>query len=262
MKYQFNKKEHIHTLDGKPLMGTSTVVGVIGKPLTYWASGLAVAHLGWTNPKITPEIEQNATLEARFTQIKGMTTEEYKVTLHEAYHAHTKKLKSSASDGTDMHAELEKYVIACIETNNGSPIVVSEEVTQAVKDFATWSLEEVDKFLWSEMHCYSEELWLGGVSDAGAKLKNGKIGIIDFKSSKDSYQSQFIQCALYDIEISENGGFTEKGEKIMEKPESINFYAVVPFGAKKFKIDFRYNTEELKEAGRACVTLYKINNNI
>ena len=49
MKYQFNEKEHIHTLDDKPLMGTSTVVGIIAKPLTYWASGLAVGKLGCEN---------------------------------------------------------------------------------------------------------------------------------------------------------------------------------------------------------------------
>ena len=45
-RYAFNEQDHIPALDGKPLMGTSTVVGVLSKPLTWWAAGEAVKKLG------------------------------------------------------------------------------------------------------------------------------------------------------------------------------------------------------------------------
>ena len=38
--YRFHNEndKHLHTLNGKPLLGTSTVVGVLAKPLTWRVS--------------------------------------------------------------------------------------------------------------------------------------------------------------------------------------------------------------------------------
>ena len=38
-RYKFDAKEHLHSLDSKPLVGTSTVMGIVAKPLTWWAAG-------------------------------------------------------------------------------------------------------------------------------------------------------------------------------------------------------------------------------
>ena len=51
MKYRFEKEQHIHLLDERPLIGTTTALSVLNKPLTWWASGLAVEALGWYNTK-------------------------------------------------------------------------------------------------------------------------------------------------------------------------------------------------------------------
>ena len=59
-QYKFNKEKHLHTLDGIPLTGTSSVVGVLMKPLSWWASGKAVELLGWLNPKKHTEEERKA----------------------------------------------------------------------------------------------------------------------------------------------------------------------------------------------------------
>src|SRR5437899_1811597 len=50
-RYRFHDKdgEHLHTLDGKPLIGTSTAIRVLNKPLTWWAAGMALTPLGWLN---------------------------------------------------------------------------------------------------------------------------------------------------------------------------------------------------------------------
>jgi hypothetical protein len=86
------------------------------------------------------------------------------------------------------------------------------------------------------LHCYSKVYWLGGITDAGAELNDGSYVIIDFKSSKDAYPSQFCQIAGYDIELSENGGFNSEGEKIFTLDKPISKYIIIPFGSEKAKI--------------------------
>jgi hypothetical protein len=257
--YKFNSKEHIHELDGKPLMGTSTVVGVIAKPLTWWASGLACEKFGWISDKKHPPEAVKLALEEGYKRVMGLSLSDYEKLLKEAYKAHSVKLKDSAESGTDLHAVMEDYVKECINTNNGRPFVPATEHKQLEK-FANWACENIEEFLWSEVNCYSQELWVGGISDCGAKLKNGKTGIIDFKSSKESYESQFIQIAGYDIQLSENGGFDSEGNQTLKLDKPLDFYAIIPFGAKEFTIDFRYNVDELKEGFKSAVVLWKLTN--
>lgn len=259
LNYKFNFKQHIHELNGKPLCGTSSVIGVLNKPLTYWASGLACEKFGWLNSKLFSQKEIQEKADKRWREIMQMSPLEYLDLLDEAYKAHSVKLKDSASDGTDLHAELEKFIknhILCQKSGMKDTTIYAEKILP----FIAWTEDNVDKFLWSELHCFSEKLWLGGISDVGVQLKNGEVGILDFKSSKEAYNSQFIQCALYDTEITENGGYTADGKKIFELEKPITFYGIVPFGAKEFKIDFRYNVDELKKGGEACCVLYKLTN--
>lgn len=253
------KKKHLHTYCDKPLLGTSTVVGIIAKPLTWWAAGLAVEKFGWMNKGNakkgwTPKEVRLARAGEYQDIISKLPVELYQELLDDAYAAHSKKLDSSAKEGTDLHAELERYVKFKMgyETN--------PEFDPKIMPFIVWCDENVEKFLWSEAHCYSSKLWVGGISDCGVELKNGAVGIIDFKSSKESYESQFIQCAGYDIQLSENGGLNSHGYKMFEIEKPITFYAIVPFGAEEFTVDFRYNVDELKEAFESAVVLYKIHN--
>lgn len=265
-KYRFldEKKAHLHQInvggEWKPLLGTSTITGVINKPLTWWASGMAVSLLGWKNPKNTP-------LEARIShagevleQIKGLDTESYETLLQRAYRAHNEKKESSAEEGTDMHALLEAYVKECIETNEGKPIVLNGQEHERVTTFMNWACEKVDHFEFSEANVYSEKMWTGGVTDLVLVMKDGKRLIGDFKSSKEAYLSQFIQIAGYDLQQEENGFFTSEGENI-SPPLKVDGYVVFPFGAEVFEPAFRYNTEELKEGFRSALVLYKLMNN-
>ena|SRR3990167_7008473 len=270
--YAFNEELHLHSFQGKPLCGTSTVLNVLAKPLTWWASGLAVAKLGWTNSKI--KIDGNYTnidletrlkaLQPQYEAIKAMSSEQFLGLLDEAYKAHSTNLKSTAQAGTDLHAELERYVknwMLCHDPKNKGGDMLDETIyDDRIIPFITWADENIEKFLWSELYCFSETLWLGGISDVGVLLKNGKVGILDFKSSKESYDNQFIQNAGYDLQITENGGYTKEGNKIFQLDTPISFYGIVPFGAKEFTVDFRYNVEELREGFKSALVLYKLLN--
>src|ERR1035437_3190191 len=253
-KYIDEKGEHLHKLDGKPLFGTSTILSVLNKPLAYWASGLACEKFGWINKK--DEDGKLRTKEERLQPVveflqrtDKFSAEEWLALTDEAYSAHATSLKKSATGGTDLHAELEKFVknwLICHDPKNkGGDMIDSTKYDNRILPFITWAQENVKRFLWSEMNCYSEKYWLGGISDCGFEDKEGKYGSIDFKSAKVAYDSHFIQIAGYDLEISENGGFDKNGVKTFTLDKPIEYYIVFPFGMKNMTPQFRHNVKEL-----------------
>lgn len=265
-RYKFDEKNHVHLLDGKPLIGTSSASSVLAKPLTWWASGLAVEKFGWINSKKKlggkyTTIDDKTRLEAilpHLEAIKQETPEQFLKRCDEAYKAHSTKLNESASEGTDLHAELERYVKNHMLTRGKAKDTT--EYDSKIKPFIDWAEKEVDYFIWSEAHCYSEKLWIGGISDCGAKLKNGKTIIIDFKSSKEAYLSQFWQCVGYAIQVEENGWYDSIGNQLGKLETPIDYVCVVPFGADTVEPQFYYNMEEGKGAFEAEIKLYKLLN--
>lgn len=268
-KYHFldENGEHAHEIkiDGewKQLIGTSTATGIISKPLAYWASGMAVGHLGWIHPRPriagkyipVPDEKRVAHITPYFENLKKSTPEKYLKALDEAYKAHAKKLTSSAKTGTDMHADLEAYVNKCLEENKGTPTPYTGESGPVAK-FADWACENVDRFIFTEHHCYSEKLWLGGIIDCGAVMKDGKTAIVDFKSSKDAYFNQFIQVALYDLQVRENGLFDKDGNQTIADFKADEYY-VIPFGAKDFYVARRKNIDDFQRNALSALDLYK-----
>jgi len=271
-KYKFidEKGVHLHLLwsernqDWQALTGTTTIIDVLGKPLTWWASGLAVAKLGWTNSKIKVDGKyQEVPLEKRiealkpvYNQIMQDDEETFLKRLDEAYKAHSVRLDESADAGTDMHAELEKYVKECIK-KGGEPLEIVVTGNEKVSDFSVWSYKNVKKFIGSEVSVFNEILFIGGIIDCVAELKDGSYAIIDFKSSKDAYFSHFVQCALYDLQLSKNGAFDEKGKKLFELKKPVSKYIVFPFGGKKLEPVETIKTDSFQKAATACVEIYR-----
>ncbi len=265
-KYIDEKGEHMHTLDGNPLIGTSSVADVLAKPLTWWASGLAVKEFGVTdgkvltlikNKKATPEEVKNmfASLGVVHEKIKQMTVEEYFKLCDGAYRAHTKTLKEKAKEGTDLHAELERFIKDEMAGEKRLP----EAYHQRIHCYVEWSRKNVKRYLWSEVNCYSEKHWVGGISDAGVLLNDGKIAVIDFKSSKEAYLSQFWQACGYALQIEENGGYDKDGNEIFrfDAGQKVDCLVIVPFGMDNPYPQFNYDVEGGKQAFLAELFLYK-----
>jgi hypothetical protein len=256
-KYTDEGKAHLHTLDDKPLIGTSSAASVLAKPLTWWASGLACEKFGWMNKGNakkgwTPKEQRLEKASKRFKEIREYDDEQYLDLLDEAYKAHSEKLDSSAVEGTDLHGIIEDYIKECIKEGH---IVSTGD--KRIQPFIDWALIKVRRFLWSEMHCYSERLWVGGITDFGFEDIEGKYSVGDIKSSKEAYLSQFWQCAGYDIQISENGGYNKDGEKVFELDKPIDYYTIFPFGMDKPEAQYNYDVEGGKAAFEAEIFLYK-----
>ena len=252
-KYIDEKKAHLHTFDGKALIGCSTAVGIISKPLSYWASGMAVGTLGWTATKTDPEMRLEGAKTALET-IKMLDGEGWLKMLDVAYKAHATRLKETASDGTDLHALLEVYVQSCIDRNGGIPLAHSTGETAQVSAFVDWALENVQKFLYSEAHCYSEKHWTGGIFDALAILKDGRTALFDFKSSKEAYYSQYVQAGGYATMVHENGILDSEGNKLGEA--KIDVLYIVPFGGDCIPAP-HYDVEGMEDSFISAVKLYK-----
>lgn len=250
-------RKHLHTLKGQPLYGTSTVCGILAKPLTWWAAGCAVEKFGWLSDKKHPTEAVKQAAREGWERVKSLSLPEYEKLLTEAYKAHNEVKKEAAEGGVDMHAELEKYVKECI-AKGGSPIVSDSAQMWQVDQFSAWAIKNVDKFLWSEGHTYSEQYWIGGIIDAGALMKNGNVAILDFKSSKDAYYSQGIQCAGYALQVEERGIVTSEGEQLLD-PMHVNELIVVPFGAENIVPTSIQNVEGFKQAFIGALNNYVLN---
>ena len=124
--------------------------------------------------------------------------------------------------------------------------------------FIEWAKESIKEFIASEAHCFDEELWVGGIVDCVVKLSNDKLAIIDFKSSKEAYVTQFIQCAGYAIQIEKNGLFSEDGEHSKRLDGKIESLIVVPFGAKEITPDIKNNVQDYMTGFRHAVGLYRL----
>lgn len=271
-KYRFNdeNKSHQHLLwserkqQWEQLTGTTTILDVLGKVLTWWASGLAVSKLGWTNSKIKVNGKYEAVpLEQRLTHLNSireaqskLDDTEYLSLLDEAYKAHSVRLDETADAGTDLHTELERFVK---EAMNPTELFETrfERFDARIHPFMKWSDENVKRFIWSEGYCYDEILFVGGITDCGAELKDGSFVIIDFKSAKEAYFNHFVQIAIYNLLIEKNGLFDKDGNQILKLEKGFDKYIVVPFGASKFTIVENNNINNLKKAGLACVELYR-----
>ncbi len=253
MEYRFDSKNHLHTLDGVALTGTSSVVQILSKPLSYWASGKAVEMLGWSNPKKFTKAERQETAKTFWEEIKSLDLVSYIERLDKAYHNHAKSLKESAKSGTDLHSELEMFVKSEMGLLLGTLLYSSK-----IKPFMDWAKENVKQFLWSEAHCYDEELLVGGISDAGCELNDGTYAVIDFKSSKEAYPSHFLQDAGYAIQINKNGLWSENGMKNKKLDKPIEALIVVPFGASVVKPEIRYDVKVYEDGFRQAVGLYRL----
>lgn len=249
--YSFDKAGHVHSLDGKPIIGTTTALGIIAKPLTWWASGLACTEFGWLNTKKSTPQERTETASKRLAEIKGMEVDAYIELLEKAYRAHNTKKDDAADKGVDLHAEIENYIKGQMA---GTGMLFDDE---RIQPFVDWTKANVKRFLFSEMCCFSRKLLVGGIADFGYvdMADNNVLG--DIKSSKEAYFNQAAQLGGYDIQLSENGGYTETGEKVWTMDKPFKYHAIFAAGAGIGKPFFNTKVESAKTAFAHALGLYK-----
>lgn len=176
--YQFNETRHIHTLDGKPLMGVTTILSVISKPaLIQWSANMACDYV-----------------KEHFVDFDNLDD-----VLKEARVAHRKKKESAGDWGTSVHKAIEEWIKEKKEPSN-----LDEKGLEVFNKFKKWSEDNKVEFIESEKHIWSEKYWIGGIVDLVIKV-NGKKYIGDIKTSSGIYNEAFFQMGAYNLCLDEMG---------------------------------------------------------
>lgn len=249
--YKFDNKDHTHTLRGKPLTGTSSIGDVLFKPLHWWSAELAAVEClekGIKIEGIREEYEQAIKGDKK----KGIDELQKKYPIFKkARFAHHKTKDKAAKEGTDTHDIYERWV----KSQMGKDTKITDEEQKQIKPFIEWADKNVKEFVWSEANCYSERLWVGGISDAGAILKDGTLAVIDFKRASKVYITHYIQVAGYAIEVEENGIFSENGKHNKKINNKVGKLIIVPGDAIPQITD---KVDEYKQGFESAVSLYRL----
>lgn len=231
-KYTFDEVNHIHKLGEKPLMGVTTVLSVISKPaLIQWSANMAV---GYIEDKIL-SVEAGTLLNPECLP----------QWLKEAKTAHKIKKETAGDWGTCVHLAIEEWI-----KEKKLPELDFEGLKGFLK-FMFWAEKEGVKFLESEKHVYSKELWIGGIVDLVIEIK-GKKYIADIKTSSGIYNEAFFQMGAYNLCLEEMG-----------EHKDVAGYIVINL-KKDGTMDLKMATDmELnKQAFKSALSLYKIINQL
>lgn len=169
---------HFYRVDGRDFLypGVTTVLGVIAKPaLIPWAANEAAK-------KIKAYLVQNATGRA-------LTATEIDELVEQGRKAHI-ELKDAAADvGTRAHAAINTLI-------DGGKLDLTDDIKPAVDAFMAFvgeshiKIEHGDRKIASLAHGY------GGSLDA-LGIENGKLVVVDFKTSSGIYPEMGLQVAAY-----------------------------------------------------------------
>lgn len=252
-KYEFHEKlgrsKHVHTLNGQPMFGTTTVLGIIAKPqLVQWAANLSAAaafKIG-TIPGLSELLDTFEKIDYEATQVIDKLFPMFK----KARLAHREKAEKAADWGKIVHKAIQDWIASGIIPQQvefgDSKYEVTADHLAAINHFISWANNKNAKFLFSEKGIYSKEWWVGGIVDIICEI-DGKIYVVDIKTSSDIYEENFLQTAAYAKMAVERG--------LIE-----HVHGMIILNLKKdgtFKEDTRYHVDENIKCFEAALTLYK-----
>jgi len=236
--YSFDEVNHIHKFGDKPLMGVTTVLSVISKPaLIQWSASIAADY-------IEKELRENC---MKVTEGGGeeilVDGESLNITCKEAKVAHRVKKETAGDFGTILHTAIENYI-----KTGEAPEDLSFEGLQGFVKFMFWANKEKVKFLESEKHVWSKELWVGGICD-GILTLDGKKYLFDVKTSSGIYPTMFAQMAAYHLCLKE-----------MKEHEDIAGYLIVNLNKQgKMDLAMSNNMDFNQTFFKNALALYKSN---
>ena len=234
LKYEFDRENHVHLLDGKPLTGCTTILGVLAKP----------ALIPWAANQVVKYIEEHCDKEHDYYKV-------HPEELEEARKAHSKRKTDAGTYGTDTHELISQIIKEAIEKNSGY-VTDATSSEKSVSNFITWAKDNKVKFLESERNIYSEPLWIGGIVDFVCEIE-GKVWIGDIKTSASGiWPENFWQCAGYHLMLKDMGLYPKiKGYLILNLKESGEVL-------EKRSIS---NADSIK-AFKACLDIYRVREKI
>ena len=192
---EFAQDGHTYTIGGQLLPGVTSILGIMDKPaLKQWAANRAGEEIASQWKAGTP-----------------YSAEQIEKAIAEAKKAWRKTSKEAKDAGSEAHDWIEKYLKTRMSGNVGEALrdykkgqeVVAdlpkgEQALKSVNAFLKWEFEVKPEWLLSEEVLGSVNNLFAGTIDAVARI-DGKLTIIDFKTSKAIYEEYWLNGGLLDI---------------------------------------------------------------
>ena len=198
----FSRDGHTYRLNNIPLIGTTTVINCKAKDFLMW----------WTVKEAYKYLQTNWDIERVYTP------EEKETLLLTAKKAWTVKQDKACDSGKISHALIQESIEK--GTRFGSEGIehklpqVQSEVRSVYSNWLAWEKTHEIVYLATELVVGSEVLWTGGTIDAIA-LVDGRLEILDWKSSSQLSEDVFIQTANYKFMLLEGGVGPEIGRRVI-----------------------------------------------
>ena len=175
MSLKFYPASHRYRLDGAWVPGVTTLIGKgLPKPaLPYWAAR-TVAEWVADNPDLTEELKRMGGRGPAVAFLKELPWQ---------------KRDEAAIRGTDVHALAERLV-------HGDEVEVPEHLAARVQGYVDWLDATNVEPLLTERPCASRQWQYAGTFDLIARM-DGKVWLLDVKTSSDVYGSTALQLTAY-----------------------------------------------------------------
>jgi predicted RecB family nuclease len=187
---------YVRNADGELLTGVTTILDILNKPFL----------IAWAAKEV-----YNFLLDKQ-EEIKKMSPEEYEKLLFTAKNSRLKKSEKALDSGKIAHGWIEKHI-----GGEHNPLPDDKEAQNAVNAFLKWEKENNPEWLASELIVASSSQDFAGTLDAVARI-NGKIYLIDFKTSKQISPEYYLQTAAYQFCLEEMGAKVD-GRLILRLPK-------------------------------------------
>jgi len=187
---RFLPDSHAYYVDGKRKTGVTTFIGIVDK---------SRALIGWAT-----ELYRDFLLE-NF----GKLTE---AQIYEGCDLHSVRKQEAADTGTKIHDWCERYIRYELKEKGAEMPEMPEDsaVQIGAMAFMDWAKEHKVKFLSTERVVYSKKHDFIGTMDIEAKI-DGKLCLVDLKSSNGLYNTVRLQTAAYVLADQEESGKEYEG---------------------------------------------------
>lgn len=177
----YDGKNHTYRINGELCAGVSTVSSYGPSDwLKFWAAKVVSEYL----------IDKQ-------DLIKTLTPKQYLELLKDAKNAPNQKSKDSLKIGKKVHDWIEKHI-------NGEDLPITDEIKHPVSQFLEFEKKHSIDWICVETIVGSLEHKIGGRLDALA-IVDGKVSLVDFKTSGHIDESYYLQTAGYQLCLEEMG---------------------------------------------------------
>lgn len=132
-----------------------------------------------------------------------------------------KALARGGEIGGEIHGEIQRRTRLMLGEEAGPEIEIRPEAMLAVMAWDDWLKVSKLRPVRCEQTVWSKELQVGGTVDLFAEDEQGRLGIVDYKSSKSIYDEMHVQVATY-CKCSRELGLPIEWAKFVRLPKSID----------------------------------------